>query len=662
MLRTLVLLILIAVSYPCISQNDPLELRVGDTISSKISAGQMHDYSLVLLEGQFVRIILHQDGVDVSILLIGPDGTAIDEFDSPNGAYGPELISLSTAAAGTYHMEVTPFRESASAGAYYLYVERLEPIGKTKATRIDQIMSKWDTDDSPGASVAIVHNGAIVFSKGYGISNMEYGIPIDTESIFHTASISKQFTAFAIMLLAEENKLSLDDDIREYIPEVPDFGETITLRHLANHTSGIRDQWSLLVMAGWRMDDVITTEHILKLVSQQKELNFKPGEQFLYSNTGFTLLAEVVSRVSGMSFSTFAKQRIFEPLHMKNSLFYDDHERLVKNRVYSYVENSSGYKKLVLSYATAGATSLFTTPEDLTNWVINFDRMIVGSRETMQEMHRKGILNDGDSTDYSLGQSIGIYNGLYNVRHGGADAGYRTFISRFPDQDFAVVIFGNDASFDPRRIAYQLTDLYLEDEYVDASTASEPKKVIKYKEKIEKSLLRSYCGEYELESNFVLSITLEFAKLMGTMNRQSKFVLIPVSQSKFVISGEQTKVSFHPVDGVVNQLKLHQNGALMTGERIEEFDPNGVKNEMYLGTFYSDELKTNYIIKELDGILTMTHSRMGDFKIIPRKKDVFDSDYWAFSMVKFIRNEAGEVTQFRASNGRVQNLLFERID
>jgi CubicO group peptidase (beta-lactamase class C family) len=180
----------------------------------------------------------------------------------------------------------------------------------TTNEKVDELFDKWDSSKTPGAAVAIVKDGSIIYKKGYGSANLEYDIPITTSTIFHIASVSKQFTVFSILLLEKEAKLSLEDDIRKYIPEVPDFGKTITLRHLASHTSGLRDQWNLLAMAGWRLDDVITKEHVLKLISNQKELNFNPGEEFLYCNTGFTLLAEVVSRVSGQTFSEFTAQNI----------------------------------------------------------------------------------------------------------------------------------------------------------------------------------------------------------------------------------------------------------------------------------------------------------------------------------------------------------------
>ena len=179
--------------------------------------------------------------------------------------------------------------------------------------------------------------------------------------------------------------------------KVPDFGKKITLRNLANHTSGLRDQWNLLAMAGWRLDDVITKEHILKLVSKQKELNFNPGDEFLYCNTGYTLLAEVVARVSGKSFAEYTDEHIFKPLHMSNTLFYDDHEKIVQNRAYSYKSAGTGYKKSVLNYANVGATSLFTTVEDLSLWAMNFENPVVGDQSLIDKMKQQAISNDGQA-------------------------------------------------------------------------------------------------------------------------------------------------------------------------------------------------------------------------------------------------------------------------
>jgi len=208
---------------------------------------------------------------------------------------------------------------------------QVNPADETQAasesveSKVDKIFSEWDKWDSPGASLAVLKAGQIIYKRGYGCAQLEYNIPIVPSTVFHVASVSKQFTAFAAALLANRGKLSLDEDIRKYLPEVPDFGKTITLKHLIYHTSGLRDQWEALAIAGWRLDDVITKEHILKLVRNQRELNFAPGEEHLYCNTGYSLLAEIVARVSGQSFPDWTAENIFKPLGMSNTHFHDDH-------------------------------------------------------------------------------------------------------------------------------------------------------------------------------------------------------------------------------------------------------------------------------------------------------------------------------------------------
>ncbi|MGZ7065335.1 MAG: serine hydrolase domain-containing protein, partial [Candidatus Aminicenantales bacterium] len=228
-------------------------------------------------------------------------------------------------------------------------------------SKVDALFSKWNTLDSPGAAVVIVKDGMVIYRKGFGCAQLEYGVPITPSTVFHVASVSKQFTAMAITMLEEEAKLSADDDIRKYLPELADFGKTITIRHLLHHTSGLRDQWDLMVLSGWRMDDVITQAQIMDRLRRQKELNFPPGEQYMYSNSGFTLLAEIVTRVSGRPFTDWTRENIFLPLGMTSTHFHLDHQEIVRNRAYSYEGDAvKGFKQSVLNYANVGATSLFT--------------------------------------------------------------------------------------------------------------------------------------------------------------------------------------------------------------------------------------------------------------------------------------------------------------
>jgi CubicO group peptidase (beta-lactamase class C family) len=290
---------------------------------------------------------------------------------------------------------------------------------------IDKVFATWDHPDTPGAALAVVRDGKIVYSRGYGMANLEYGVPNAPSTIFHAASLSKQFTAMCIHILAQEGKLSLDDPARKYLPELAVEGPPITIRHLLHHTSGLRDQWELLRLAGLRMDDGITENDILGLLWQQRQLNFAPGEDELYSNSGYSLLGLIVRRVSGQSLAAFAQDRIFGPLGMKNTRFLENYGTLVKGRAYSYQRTREGYRYVALSYSNTGATSLLTTVEDLALWNGNFDEPRAGGPAAVAALLVSGKLNDGFDTRYASGVELKPYRGLPAVAHSGSDAGYR---------------------------------------------------------------------------------------------------------------------------------------------------------------------------------------------------------------------------------------------
>ncbi|MEB2777907.1 serine hydrolase [Algoriphagus sp. D3-2-R+10] len=533
-----------------------------------------------------------------------------------------------------------------------------------KQKQVDELFAKWDTDNTPGAAVAIVKDGAIIYKKGYGIANLEYDIPITPSSIFHIASVSKQFTVFSILLLEKQGKLSLDDDIRKFIPEVPNFGKTITLRHLASHTSGLRDQWNLLSMAGWRLDDVITKEHVLKLVSKQKELNFNPGDEFAYCNTGFTLLAEVVSRISDMSFAEFTKTNIFEPLEMNNTLFYDDHEKIVKNRAYSYRPDSSGYKKSVLNYANVGATSLFTTVEDLSLWAMNFTDLKVGDSTIINKMNTLAVLNNGENFGGALGQFVGDYKGLNEIQHGGADAGYRSYLSRYPTENFAVIVFSNSAEFNTGGIAHKVVDIYLKDKLKPEDKPDEIKEASNSEAiTVDENVLNTYVGDFELQPGFVISINLKSGQLSGKATGQPEFPLTPISTTEFNVEGVEAKIEFIPNEGEnIKLIKLHQGGQIMDAPRVTESNKSSVILADYSGEFYSEELSTTYTFTVVGDSLVAKHSRLSDFNLNHIKDDMFFGEAWFFGQVEFTRDENKLITGCKVSNGRVRNLLFEKIN
>ena len=633
----------------------------GKVISSEYDSTEKHQYTIALQKDQFVFLRLMQQGIDLKVTTYNTLNEKQEEFDSPNYRNGYELFTIASDKKGEYIIEVESIDEDGHVGNYELFVQNIKPKAITKNDQVDELFTAWDTNDTPGAAVAIVKDGAIIYKKGYGMANLEYDIPISPSSIFHVASVSKQFTVFSILLLEEQGKLNLDDDIRKYIPEVPEFGKTITLRHLASHTSGLRDQWNLLSMAGWRMDDVITKEHILKLVSKQKELNFNPGDEYAYCNTGFTLLAEVVSRISDMSFAEFTKANIFDPLNMSNTLFYDDHEKIVKNRAYSYHSDSGGYKKSVLNFANVGATSLFTTVEDLSLWSMNFSNIKVGDSTIINKMNTPAILNNGKTFGGALGQFVGKYKGLNEIQHGGADAGYRSYLTRFPDHNFTVIVFSNSAEFNSGRMAHKVVDVYLKDKIKTEDKQEEIKeKSTSEVINIDQNIAETYVGDFELQPGFIIKVSSNDGQLSALATGQSEVLLTPLSTTEYKVEGVEAKIEFIPNAGKnIELIKLHQGGQIMEAKRVVAFDKTSVNLSEYSGEYYSEELSTTYHFTLVDDNLVAKHIRLSDVSLNLAKKDMFTGN---FGQIQFIRDANDTITGYKISNGRVRNLYFEKVN
>ena len=652
---------------PARGQDKNIVLSKGIPVSEVLKTGEKHRYSVKMDANMFAYFVLIQDGVDALITTFDPDGKRISGFDSPNGRKGPEPVVLFSDKKGDYILEVTALEEKGHQGKYSLTWEKLESRGSTPEKQIDQYFTAWNSLASPGAAVAVEKDGKVIFKKGYGSAELEYNIPITPQTVFHIASVSKQFTCFSILLLEKEGKLSTDDDVRKYIPEVPDFGRPLTLNNLMHHTSGLRDQWELLAMAGWRLDDNITKDHILRLISRQKALNFIPGEEFLYCNTGFTLLAEVVARVSGQTFAEFTKAHIFEPLKMTNTLFYDDCEKIVKNRAYSFSLDSTGYKKSNLNYSNVGATSLFTTVEDLCKWAANFENPVVGDDRIVRKMEQRGILNNGDTISYAMGQDISRYKGLKIISHGGADAGYRTFLVRFPDQKFSVNVLSNYAGFNPGDLAFKVADIYLKDKEVketpkqagpDNATSANN---VEYK--VPHDLLIAYCGKYEIQPGNVVTISLENETLYASAQDLEQTPMTPVAEDQFDVKQVAAKVTFlKDESGKYSKMKVNMEGQEVIVNKLPDFDPAKVDLTEFTGDFFSPELNTTYSLLIDNGKLIARHFRTGDVKLTATKPDNFSGNQWYFSKIEFSRSQAGKVDGLKVTGGRVRNLKFTKVE
>ena len=647
-----------------------VNLNINSALEKTLTMGETHNYLFDVETGKFVFAVVMQDGIDLTITVYDPAGEKVGDFDSPNFQNGPEYISFESESAGTYRIEVTGLEENqpeGHTGDYRVELLRIEPVAKTPEARIDQLFIPWDQDGSPGASVAVMKNGEVVLSKGYGEAQLEYGIPIESKTIFHIASVSKQFTAFCMAKLADEGLLSLDDPIQKHLPELYDFGKPITIKHLIHHTSGMRDQWNLLAMAGWRLDDVITRDQIMRLLSRQRELNFDPSAEYVYCNSGYTLMAEIVERVTGKTFADWTDENIFKPLGMTNTLFYDDHEKIVPNRAYSYGEASGGFEKRVLSYANAGATSLFTTPEDLLKWADNFKRVKVGSDRLMEQMHEQGVLTSGDTISYAFGQVISSWNGLKTVSHGGADAGYRTSLLRFPDQDVNIVVFSNLGSFNPTGKAYEIAELYLKEHIKDQDIEGEEEEEEEEEQKVEMSPaeinsngFEDYNGQYEIVPGFILTITVEDGKVFGQATGQQSLELEPKSEVEFTVESVGARLVFERAeDNSVPHLTLYQGGQEMVCKRLPDFDPEAVDLGSFTGDFYSKELMTTYMLRVEGNKLVAKHQRHNDIELTPIQQDQFSGNIWFMGQVEFVR-DGDAIAGMKVSNGRVRDLVFDK--
>src|SRR3989441_361773 len=370
-----------------------------------------------------------------------------------------------------------------------------------KAAAVDEVFADLTKRGSPGCALGVYRDGKIIYSKGYGLANLEENVPITPESVFDIGSTSKQFTAASILLLEERGKLSVNDDIRKYIPELPDYGQKITVLHLLNHTSGLRDYLTLMDLAGIPTDSVTTDEDALQMIFRQKALNFAPGSDWLYSNTGFFLLSVIVKRASGKTLREFAAENIFAPLGMDHTQFRDDHTSLIANRAMAYdaKEKGAGYRLDVSYFEQTGDGAVHTSVEDLLKWDENFYSGQIGGKGFLAAIQEQGKLNNGKVLDYAKGLRVADYRGLRTVSHGGSWGGYRAELLRFPEQHFSVACLCNLGSARPSNRAQRVADIYLagvmrpKEEKKKESEEDDRKKG---EMRIAEEQLRDYLGDY----------------------------------------------------------------------------------------------------------------------------------------------------------------------
>ncbi len=538
-LRGFALILLLLLPNAAAAQTTIPKLQLKEPLARELEPADTHAYRVSVESGQFVFIAVDQLGIDVIVRLLDPDGELLREVDGPV-PFGMEELPFSPEISGEYTVEIRAYDLEEPRGRYAIVLERREPVATTSSGKIDQLLAPWTRPGSPGAAVAVMRDGRILHEQGYGLANLEYDVPVTPETVFNAASVSKQFTAFAIAVLADRGALSLDDDIRDHVPEVPNFGKTITMRHLLHHTSGLREQFELLAHAGLTLGDAITNRDVLRLVARQRELNFDPGERYLYCNTGYVLLAETVSRVTGQSFGEWTAENIFRPLEMANTRFVDDGQLLVPNRAYPYgYTRSGGYRKWDEGYVTVGPGGLFTTAGDLLRWATNFEDAQVGGPAVIEQMHQRGVLNNGDTIRYVWGNRLGGVRGLRTYYHNGMSGGFKVHLIRYPDQHLAIAVLGNMRTFWPDEVGEQIAELYLSEEMEvpEEPTASEPGSGPEDRPEPyvpTRDQLLEYVGEYASEEvAAVYSLSLQGERLVAKHVRYDRIMLRPTAPDEF---------------------------------------------------------------------------------------------------------------------------------
>ena len=524
----------------------------------------------------------------------------------------------------------------------------------------DEILAPWTADDAPGVAVAVSWNDEVVYARGAGLANLEHGLPLAPNSVLQVASVSKQITAFATLLLVADGDVDLDADIRSYVPDFPATETVITVRHLLDHTSGLRERNTLAGMAGWLPDDIRTEGQMRALVKNQNGVNFAAGEAIEYSNTGYALLAEIVEQVSGQTFQAFTKERIFDPLGMDQSMFPESRNTLIPQRASSYYPDQDGYKNVIVASSTYGSTGLYTSALDLLKWAENFETQIVGSPLVFELMAERFNSSDGEDSTFAKGQEKRPYKGFETWSHGGTDAGYRSFLLRVPSADLEVVVMSNRTDFDKAGFAFELADVFLfadknEPETNDQDWTPAPK-----------ADLAAFAGDYEIYPGVIFALRLENGGLTFAGLGDPRIDLQPLQQigpREFLLNATPERALFFdtPKSGQSPSVsyRLGMDGVLKAPRvLLAPFDPSSIRLEDYIGRCHSRELDTYYDLNLEDEGLVATHARQSAFILTAYQADTF-SGQGPLQKLVFDRDASGQMRGFYASAPLAERIWFE---
>lgn len=532
--------------------------------------------------------------------------------------------------------------------------------------RVDRIFAEWNTTGSPGCALAVVKDGRIVYEHGYGMANLELGVAITPQSVFDIGSVSKEITAMAMLLLVQDGKISLDADIRKYLPEMPDYGSQITVRHLLHHTSGLRNYDDLFDLEGIPEADLTTDRDAMELIVRQKGVNFKPGEEFVYSDTNYFLMSQIVKRVTGQTLRQFAQDRIFGPLAMTSTHFHDDHTMIVSRRATGYApHNDGGFEIDMSNFEQLGDGSVMTTVEDLAKWDQNFDHPQVGGPEAIRQLTTPGKLNNGQTIPYAMGLFIDHYRGLNWIHHSGEWVGYRAALSRFPDQHFSTLVTCNCVgSMNPMGMAKRVANVYLADEFARAEKASSAQTA----SSVPPSTLKQYVGTYWSQKNGALRKFESRDNKLVMVAPGMTYDMLPLADGQFEAlepdSEHRDKYIFHrSANGHEFELEAWEGGAPVTYKAANGSPPGVSRLADYGGTYSNDDLRATWTLVVRNGKLIRQQWMTEDQELEAAFPDGFIGDLSEGQfLMHFTRDSAGRVTSFEVATDMVRPMRFTKIE
>ncbi len=524
--------------------------------------------------------------------------------------------------------------------------------------KMDKLFDFWNRQDQPGFAVVVVKEGQVVYQKVFGLACQEHGVAMTPNSVFNTATLAQAFVGQAVAMLEKQGKLTLDDEVRKFIPEIPDFGTPVKLRHLLYHSSGLRDWLPVLQLAG-RDKEEVTLETVLKIIKAQKQLIFPPGDRFQYSSSNYDLLAETIKRATGKPFSEWAWDNILKPLKMTAAQFRDNSRAILDNQAFSYNFTRKEYLRGIDNLSLTGSHSFFSSIADLTKWLLNLETGQVGGPDIFAKMFTAGKLNSGRDSAFGYGLSIGANSGRRQVSQTGNWAGSGVNLVYFPDQKFGFAVLANWDYTPIDSFAQDIIDIYLPAAAAPAMKANPPA-AVKKSVKVSPAILDHYAGDYRIGPGQVFTISRTGDKLYLSVPGQ-KFGLTALSETEFVLDAVGIGITFQKdKEGKVQQFVWKQGGTEEIAPKFVQLKPTPQELEEFAGSYFNEELHLRLSLEVRGGGLVMLPPEQGEVRLNPDEKDHFVSGARAFPMIVFQRDAQSRITGFIIDSDPVRDLVFKK--